>query len=386
MDFMGYKRPDGKVGVRNHVLILPTCACASETCRVVASQVRGSVNVINNSGCAEVKGNEDMTQRILVGFALNPNVYGTVIVGLGCENVSHRELRAKIEALTNKPVCSFGIQDEGGTVNTINKAVRAARKMVEEASLLTREPCDISELMMGIECGGSDATSGIAANPVVGHVSDRLVDLGASSMMSETIEYIGAEHVLANRAATPEIRREIITICRDYEEHLARAGQDCRTGQPTPGNKAGGLSTLEEKSLGCIHKGGTRPIVEVIAEGARPTKRGAIIMDSPGYDIASVTAMVAGGCQLVVFTTGRGTPTGHALAPVIKITGNRETFQNMIDNMDVDVSSVIAGEKTIEENAQTLFDEILAVANGKITKAESYGFSDIAIDRICRFI
>ena len=386
MDFMGYKRPDGKVGVRNHVLILPTCACASETCRVVASQVRGSVNVINNSGCAEVKGNEDMTQRILVGFALNPNVYGTVIVGLGCENVSHRELRAKIEALTNKPVCSFGIQDEGGTVNTINKAVRAARKMVEEASLLTREPCDISELMMGIECGGSDATSGIAANPVVGHVSDRLVDLGASSMMSETIEYIGAEHVLANRAATPEIRREIITICRDYEEHLARAGQDCRTGQPTPGNKAGGLSTLEEKSLGCIHKGGTRPIVEVIAEGARPTKRGAIIMDSPGYDIASVTAMVAGGCQLVVFTTGRGTPTGHALAPVIKITGNREKFQNMIDNMDVDVSSVIAGEKTIEENAQTLFDEVLAVANGKITKAESYGFSDIAIDRICRFI
>ena len=386
MDFMGYKRPDGKVGVRNHVLILPTCACASETCRVVASQVRGSVNVINNSGCAEVKGNEDMTQRILVGFALNPNVYGTVIVGLGCENVSHRELRAKIEALTNKPVCSFGIQDEGGTVNTINKAVRAARKMVEEASLLTREPCDISELMMGIECGGSDATSGIAANPVVGHVSDRLVDLGASSMMSETIEYIGAEHVLVNRAATPEIRREIITICRDYEEHLARAGQDCRTGQPTPGNKAGGLSTLEEKSLGCIHKGGTRPIVEVIAEGARPTKRGAIIMDSPGYDIASVTAMVAGGCQLVVFTTGRGTPTGQALAPVIKITVNRETFQNMIDNMDVDVSSVIAGEKTIEENAQTLFDEVLAVANGKITKAESYGFSDIAIDRICRFI
>ena len=179
MDFMGYKRPDGKVGVRNHVLILPTCACASETCRVVASQVRGSVNVINNSGCAEVKGNEDMTQRILVGFALNPNVYGTVIVGLGCENVSHRELRAKIEALTSKPVCSFGIQDEGGTVNTINKAVRTARKMVEEASLLTREPCDISELMMGIECGGSDATSGIAANPVVGHVSDRLVDLGA---------------------------------------------------------------------------------------------------------------------------------------------------------------------------------------------------------------
>lgn len=386
MEFMGYKRSDGTVGIRNHVLILPTCACSSETCRVVASQVNGTVNIINNSGCAEVKGNEDMTQTILTGFAANPNVYGTVIVGLGCENVNHQKLKAKIQAMTNKPVVSFGIQDEGGTIKTIEKAVRAAREMVMKASLQQREPCDVSHLMMGIECGGSDATSGFGANPVVGNVSDRLVDMGASSMMSETIEFVGAEHILARRGATKEIHDKIIQICKDYEEHLARAGQNCRHGQPSPGNKEGGLSTIEEKSLGCISKGGTRPIIEVVAEGERPTKKGAIVMDSPGYDIASITAMVAGGCQVICFTTGRGTPTGNALVPVVKITANRVTFQNMIDNTDVDLSAVTEGEASIEEAGASLLEEVMAVCNGKVTKAEVFGFSDIAIDRICRFI
>ena len=386
MNFMGYKRPDGSVGIRNHVLILPGCACASETCRVVASQVSGAVNIINNSGCAEVKGNEDMTQKILVGFAANPNVYGVVVIGLGCENVSHSQLRESILKVTNKPVVSFGIQEEGGTLKTIEKAVRVARQMVADASRVTREPCDISNLMLGIECGGSDATSGFGANPAVGNLSDRLVDLGASTMMSETIEFVGAEHILARRGATKEIHDQIIQICRDYEAHLAAAGQDCRHGQPTPGNKEGGLSTIEEKSLGCIYKGGTRPIVEVVMEGERPTKKGAIVMDSPGYDIASVTAMVAGGCQVVVFTTGRGTPTGHALAPVLKVTANRATYQNMIDNMDIDASGVTEGEVSIEEAGASMLDEVLEVCNGKTTKAESYGFSDIAIDRICRFI
>ena len=237
MNFMGYKRPDGTVGIRNHVLILPTCACASETCRVVASQVNGSINVINNSGCAEVKGNEEMTQKILIGFAASPNVYGVVVIGLGCENVSHQKLRESIQKVTNKPIVSYGIQEEGGTIRTIEKAVRSARQMVSDASLVKREPCDISSLMMGIECGGSDATSGFGANPAVGNLSDRLVDLGASTMISETIEFVGAEHILARRGATKEIHDQIIKICRDYEAHLAAAGQDCRHGQPTPGNK-----------------------------------------------------------------------------------------------------------------------------------------------------
>ena len=386
MEIMGYKRSDEKVGIRNHVLILPTCACASESSRIVASQVKGTINVVINTGCSDVQANTDMTQRVLTGFALNPNVYGVVILGLGCETVPHKELREKIEKLTSKPIISFEIQEEGGTVNTISKAVKAAGAMVAEATLLQREPCDISGLLMGIECGGSDATSGIASNPTVGELSDKLVDLGASTIMSETIEFIGGEHVLARRGATKKIHNEIIEACDNFEKHLASVGQNCRAGQPTPGNKAGGLSTLEEKSLGCIRKGGSRPIVEVLEEAERPTKKGAIIMDTPGYDIASVTSMVAGGCSLVVFTTGRGTPTGNAIAPVIKITGNKITYEKMHDNIDIDVSDITEGLKTPKEISEVLLDELIKVCNGKVTKAEAFGFSDIAIDHICRFV
>ena len=258
--------------------------------------------------------------------------------------------------------------------------------MVAEASELQRTPCDVSDLFVAIECGGSDATSGIASNPAVGRMSDLIVDMGGTTMMSETVEFIGAEHVLARRGATPEIHDQIIRICENYEKHLALAGQDCRTGQPTTGNKAGGLSTIEEKSLGCIHKGGTRPVVEVLQEAARPTKKGALIMDTPGYDISSVTSMVAGGAALVVFTTGRGTPTGHALAPVIKVTGNRETAERMADNMDIDVSGILEGDLTISDAGEKILDEVLRVAGGKTTKAEAFGFSDIAVDHICRYI
>lgn len=386
MRFLGYKRPDGKVGIRNHVLILPTSACASETCRVIASQVSGAVNIINQDGCAEVKGNEEITQAVLSGFAANPNVYGTILIGLGCESNTPDEMVRIIKEKTNKPLHKLVIQEEGGTVNTINKAVNLAQKMVQEASKCMREEVNIDELILGIECGGSDSTSGLGANPVVGHVSDRLVDMGATSMMSETTEFIGAEHILAKRGATPEIQRQIIQICKDLEDHLFMVNQDLRTGQPTPGNKEGGLSTIEEKSLGCIYKGGTRPVVEVLKYAEQPTKKGAVIMDTPGYDIASVSAMIAGGCQIVVFTTGRGTPTGHALAPVLKVTANKKTFENMKDNMDFDLSEVIVGEKSISYIGDKLLDEVIEVANGKITKAEAFGFSDIAINRICKYI
>jgi altronate dehydratase large subunit len=200
------------------------------------------------------------------------------------------------------------------------------------------------------------------------------------------VEFIGAEHILARRGATSEIHDQIIRICEEYEKHLALAGQDCRAGQPTPGNKVGGLSTIEEKSLGCIKKGGTRPVVEVLAEGVRPTKKGALIMDTPGYDISSVTSMIAGGATVVVFTTGRGTPTGHALAPVIKVTGNRETAARMADNMDVDVSGIIDGTMTLKEAGAMLVEEVVEVASGRKSKAEAFGFSDIAVDHICRYI
>ena len=256
MEFYGYRRKEGRPGIRNHILILPTCACGSESCRIVASQVRGAVNIVFNTGCSDVAANTEMSQKVLTGFALNPNVYGVVIIGLGCETVPHAKLREKIQAKCSKPVVSFGIQEEGGTLKTIEKAVRAAREMAAEAGLQQKEKFPISELLLGIECGGSDATSGIASNPAVGNLSDRLVDLGASAMMSESIEWIGGEHVLARRGATPEIHDQIIRVCEDYEKHLLAAGQDCRAGQPTPGNKAGGLSKIEEKSLGYMRKSG----------------------------------------------------------------------------------------------------------------------------------
>ena len=309
-----------------------------------------------------------------------------VIIGLGCETVPHAKLREKIQAMTSKPVVSFGIQEEGGTLKTIEKAVRAASKMAAEAAMQPKELCDISELMLGIECGGSDATSGIASNPAVGELSDLLVDLGATTMMSESIEWIGGEHLLAKRAATPAIHNQIIQVCKDYEAHLKSAGQDCRAGQPTPGNKAGGLSTLDEKSLGCIRKGGTRPIVEVLEQAVPPTKRGAVVMDTAGYDISSVTSMVAAGCNAVIFTTGRGTCTGNAIVPVLKVTANARTYQHMEDNMDVDLSPIVRGEKTYQEMGAEMLNNIQDICNGKMTKAEAFGFSDIAVDHVCRFV
>ena len=386
MEFWGYRRSEGRAGIRNHVLILPSCVCGSESARIVASQVRGAVNIVFNTGCSDVQANTEMSQRVLTGFACNPNVYGVVIIGLGCETVGHRQLREKIQKMTSKPVVSFGIQEEGGTLKTIEKAVRAAREMAAQAAMQPKERFDISELLLGIECGGSDATSGLGSNPAVGELSDLLVDLGASTMMSESIEWIGGEHVLAKRAATPEIHNQIIEVCRHYEEHLKGAGQDCRAGQPTPGNKAGGLSTLDEKSLGCIRKGGTRPIVEVLEQAVRPTQRGAIVMDTAGFDISSVTSMVAGGCNAIIFTTGRGTPTGNAIVPVLKVTANERTYQMMDDNMDVDLSPIIRGEKTFKEMGRELLDTIGEVCNGRMTKAETYGFSDIAVDHVCRFV
>ncbi len=215
MQFWGYKRKEGRAGIRNHVLILPTCACGSESCRIVANQVRGAVNIVFNTGCSDVAANTEMSQKILTGFACNPNVYGVVIIGLGCETVPHAVLREKIQKMTSKPVVSFGIQEEGGTLKTIEKAVRAARELAAEAGMQQKELCDISELLLGIECGGSDATSGIASNPAVGELSDLLVDMGASTMMSESIEWIGAEHVLANRAINADVHNQIIYNSRD---------------------------------------------------------------------------------------------------------------------------------------------------------------------------
>lgn len=386
MKFLGYKRPDGKAGIRNLVLLLPASACGSDTCRFVAREVKGTVNIINQNGCAQVESDLKITQDVLAGLAANPNIYGIILIALGCENNQAADMEKIIQAKTNKPLKTFIIQEEGGTVKTTQKAIEAARQMVEEASKLEREEFDISELIVGTNCGGSDPTSGLASNPVVGNLSDRLVDLGSTSILCETTEFIGAEHILAKQAATPEIADQIYTIIRRYEDHLTNVGESLRNGNPSPGNKAGGITTLEEKSLGCIHKGGHRPIVEVFDYAQSPTRKGLVIMDTPGYDIASVTGVAAGGAQVMVFTTGRGSPTGNPIMPVIKITANKQTFVKMEDNMDFDASFVIRGEKSVEQMGEELLDFVIDVSNGKPSKAELFGMSDIAISRLCNYV
>ena len=384
--FLGYRRPDGRAGVRNHVLILPASVCASDTTRIIANQVEGAVTFNNQQGCSQVAPDQQLTMDVMAGYAANPNVYGIVVVSLGCENCQMDLVVDAIRERTNKPIEQFIIQKEGGTIRTIEKATRAARKMVEEASMLQREEIPITELIVGTECGGSDPTSGLAANVLVGELSDRLVDLGATSILSETTEFIGAEHILAKRAATPEVHDRILEIVHRYEHAIQLVGENIRDGNPSPGNKAGGITTLEEKSLGCIHKGGHRPIQAVYDYAKQIDKKGLVIMDTPGNDPSSVAAMVAGGAQVVVFTTGRGTPTGNPIVPVIKLTGNRETFKTMTDNIDLDASPVLYEPETTADLADRFLDLVIETANGRKTKAEALGFTEMAIARVCNFV
>ena len=387
MEFQGYRRPDGRVGVRNKILILPASVCASDTARIVANQVEGAVTFHNQNGCSQVGADQQLTMDVMAGYAANPNVYGTVVISLGCENCQMDLVVSAIRGRTDKPLEQFVIQECGGTIRTVELAVRAARKMAAEASRVPKESFPMSELIVGTECGGSDPTSGLASNPLIGEMSDRIVSLGGTSILSETTEFIGAEHILARRGASPEISQRIYGIVHRYEKALQLVGEEVRTGNPSPGNKAGGLTTLEEKSLGCIHKGGHTKVNAVYdyAKQVEPHK-GLVIMDTPGNDPSSVAGMVAGGCQVVVFSTGRGTPTGNPIAPVIKITGNKLTFAKMEDNIDIDASPVIYGPQSLEEMGDVLMDELQAVASGKLTKAEALGFTEMAIARVCNYV
>ena len=387
MTFYGYKRPDGRVGVRNKVLILPASVCASDTTRIIAQQVVGSVTFNNQQGCSQVASDQQLTMDVMAGYAANPNIYGTVVVSLGCENCQMDLVVKAIQERTNKPLKQVIIQEVGGTLKAVDIAVRYAKEMVAEASLLQKEEFPISELIVGTECGGSDPTSGLAANPVIGQMSDLIVAAGGTSILSETTEFIGAEHILARRAATPEVHERIFEIVHRYEKALQLVGEEVREGNPSPGNKAGGITTLEEKSLGCIHKGGHSPVNAVYdyAKQVEP-KQGLVIMDTPGNDPSSVAAMVAGGAQVVVFSSGRGTPTGNPIAPVIKITGNKLTFAKMEDNIDLDASPLIYGEKTLEELGDDLLKMVVETASGKQTKAESLGFTEMAIARVCNYV
>ena len=387
MTFYGYRRPDGRVGVRNRVLILPASVCATDTARIIAQQVEGAISFNNQQGCSQVAPDQQFTMDVMAGYAANPNIYGTVVVSLGCENCQMDLVVKAIEERTNKPLKQVIIQEVGGTLKAVEIAVRYAKEMVAEASMLQKEEFPLSELIVGTECGGSDPTSGLAANPAIGAMSDLVVQAGGTSILSETSEFIGAEHILARRAINKEVHDRIYEITSRFEAHFLAVGEDVRQGNPSPGNKAGGITTLEEKSLGCIHKGGHSPINAVYDYAKQvESKQGLVIMDTPGNDPASVAAMVAGGAQVIVFSSGRGSPVGHPIAPVVKVTGNKITFANMEDNIDFCAAPLIYGEKTVEQLGTDLLNMVVETACGKQTKAEALGFVETAIARICNYV
>jgi altronate dehydratase large subunit len=379
--FQGYMRPDGRAGTRNHVLVIPSVGCSQGAAEAIARGMKGAVFLPNILGCGQMGEDRTLLKRTLTGFGTSPNVFSVLIVGNGCEQLAPEEIAEGIGPAL-KRVEVLTIQTEGGTRKTIARGRKIVREMTEAAAGQSREPVPLRELILGTECGGSDFSSGLASNPAVGAACDMLSEEGATVLLSETPEIIGAEHILAARARTPEIGRQILDMAAWWERQAIAAGQDIRDGNPAPGNIAGGITTLEEKSLGCIFKAGTGALEEVITYASRPSKKGLVYMDTPAHDIEQLTGMVAGGAQLVVFTTGRGTPCGSPVAPVIKITANRATFLKMRDNMDMDVSGVLKGKESIGSAGKRIFEEIISVASGKITKAERLGQRDFAIFKI----
>ena len=377
----GILRPDGSVGIRNYVLILPTSICSNKVAENIASQVNGATWVNNNFGCCQIASDAKQTEKTLINVAKNGNVGAIVVVGLGCEGAEPVHISKEI-ARFGKPVSCITIQHEGGTLKCQAKGISIARQYAQDLSEMDFEEMSISDIILGIECGGSDTTSGLASNPACGIASDLLIADGGTSILSETTEFIGAEHVVARRAITPEVAQTFIDLVVHCEEQAKSFGEDIRGGQPTPGNIQGGISTIEEKSLGSIHKAGHAPLQGVLRYADCPEGKGLWVMDSPGQDIESVSGMVAGGAQIVIFTTGRGTPSGNPIAPVIKITANEKTFLQMTDNIDIDASSIMYGEASIEDVGKKIYEEIIKVSNGKTTKAEDLGHQEFSIYKI----
>lgn len=381
MTLWGYIRPGGSVGIRNHVLVLPSVVCAGEVAYSISNSVSGTTCVLHNEGCGQLGVDYDQTLRTLIGFGRNPNVVSVLVVGLGCEKLDPRVLAEGI-ASSGKRVETVVIQEEGGTVKAIERGTKIAEDLVSEASRMKREPIELSSIILALECGGSDATSGIAANPAMGFVSDYVVSAGGTSILSETPEFIGAEHILARRAVNEEVANRIYEIVRRAEENAIMMGVDLRGTQPTRGNIEGGITTIEEKSLGCIYKAGKSLIQGVLDYAEPPKGKGLWIMDTPGHDVQSVTGMVAGGAQVVLFSTGRGTPVGCPIAPVIKITGNPMTYERMRDNIDINAGTIVLGLESVEEVGRRILEELFHVINGKMTKAEVLGHREFAITRI----
>lgn len=381
MKFLGIKRPDGKIGVRNHVLVLPSVVCASEVCNAIAQKVKGVISIPHTNGCAQLTHDAEQTARTLIGVGRNPNVAAVLVIGLGCETIEASIIASGIEE-SNKLVRSLVIQEIGGTPKAIRQGVKIVHEMLAYAFRFKRERVSMDSLILGVECGGSDACSGLSANPALGITSDLLIKEGGTVILSETTESIGAEHILARRAINRSVARKILQIVRRTERRALSFGMDIAQANPAPGNYKGGITTLEEKSLGCVLKGGNSEVIEVLEYAEIPTRKGLVLMDTPGQDAESVTGLAAGGAQIIAFTTGRGTPLGSAITPVIKIATNSYVYSKMRENMDINAGEIITGNKSVQEVGQKILREVIRVASGKLTKSEILGHREFAINRI----
>ena len=383
--FMGYPRPDGKYGVRNLVAVIPSVVCANDVAQAICRQVQGTIGYFHHQGCCQLPLDLKRVTDVLSHLGQSPNVGAALIVSLGCEGTDHQRIYEEIKA-TGKPVEIIHIQELGGTSRAIQAGIDAAQRLVQEISGLQRVPVDISHLVMSIKCGGSDTTSGMASNCVIGYVADKLVDLGATVVFGETTEFLGGEHILARRAVGGEdgpVGQKIYQIVDEMEKRAMSVGEDMRGGQPTPGNIAGGLSSIEEKSLGAIVKSGHRPIQGVLEYCDKVTdQKGLWIKDAPGREPEILTGMAATGAQVMMFSTGRGAPQGFPSMPVIKICGNPNTYERMQWDMDLNAGRILTGEKSIDEVGEEAFQMLLDTLNGRMTKNEALSYFG-SVDIFC---
>jgi altronate hydrolase len=386
--FMGFRRASGRVGTRNYIAVLTSVNCSATAARMIANHftpealsaypnVDGVAAFVHGTGCGMAGSGEgfEALQRVMWGYARNPNVGGVLMAGLGCEM---NQIDWLIEAYGLQPgplFQSMNIQDVGGLRKTVTLGIAKIEAMLPLVNAAQRETCPASDLMVALQCGGSDAWSGITANPAVGHACDLLVAQGGTGVLAETPEIYGAEHLLTARAATPEIGQKLVGLIRWWEDYTAR-NKGSMDNNPSPGNKKGGLTTILEKSLGAAAKGGTTPLTGVYKYAEPVTARGFTFMDSPGYDPASVTGQIASGCNLVCFTTGRGSAFGAKPSPSMKVATNTEMFNRMTDDMDIDAGTILSANKSVEAVGREIYDAWLRIASGEQTKSEAQGLGD----------
>ena len=382
--FMGYRRADGRVGTRNHIGIVASVNCSVTVCRRIAEEanrrllprypgIDGFVPIVHGQGCGSSTAGEGpaILRRTIAGYLGHPNFAASLLIGLGCE-VNQIVLYANAGKGAN--VTAFDIQDVGGSRSAVEKALALLEPMAEAASRLVREEVPASELVVGLQCGGSDGFSGITANPALGAAMDRLVAAGGTAILSETPEIHGAEHLLTARAE-PEIAAKLTARLDWWRDYVGASGASLDN-NPSPGNKRGGLTTILEKSLGAVAKGGRSRLVDVVRYAERVTGRGLVFMDTPGYDPVSATGQVAGGANLIVFTTGRGSCFGCRPTPSIKVSSNSDLATRMAEDIDLDAGRILSGTATVDAVGAEIFARILAVASGEPTKSEAFGYGD----------